>query len=360
MDFPRRKIVGRAAQHHPANRFLPTHVEETFDDREYDEELLADERKTPTQFIADDSQSIIAENNSPDVGFRWSINAYRGCEHGCAYCYARPTHEVFGLSAGLDFETRILVKHQAPALLRRELSRPSWRGEVIAMSGVTDCYQPGERRFRLTRGLLEVMNEANQPTGLITKNALVRRDIDLLAPMAERRLVHVFFSITTLDAELARKLEPRTSPPALKLAAVRALSDAGVPVGVMVAPVVPGLTDHEMAAILERAREAGAMSAGYVLLRLPLTVVPVFQAWLAENFPNKRERIESLIRSTRSGGLYQPQFGLRQRGDGPYAQQIAQNFQVFARKFGLDGRLPELDSVQFRPPRTSSGQMSLF
>lgn len=354
------KIPGRAAQHHPPNRFLPTHIEETFDDREYDEELLADGRKVATEFIADESRSIIAENNSPDVGFRWSINAYRGCEHGCAYCYARPTHEVFGLSAGLEFETKILVKHAAPALLRQELARPSWRGEVIAISGVTDCYQPAERRFRLTRGILEVMNEANQPTGLITKNGLVVRDIDLLAPMAERRLAHVFFSITTLDAELARTMEPRTSPPLKKLAAMKSLSEAGVPVGVMVAPVVPGLTDHEMPTILEAARESGARSAGYVLLRLPLTVVPVFRSWLAENYPDKLQRVESLIRSTRSGGLYQSQFGLRQRGAGEYAEQIGQNFKVFARKFGLDGRLPELDSSQFRPPRSASGQMTLF
>ena len=354
------KIAGRAAQHHPPNRFLPTHVEETFDDREFDDELLADARKVPMEFIADDSRSIIAENNSPDVGFRWSINAYRGCEHGCAYCYARPTHEVFGLSAGLDFETKVLVKHNAPALLRRELARPSWRGEVIAISGVTDCYQPAERRFRLTRGILEVMNEANQPTGLITKNGLVVRDVDLLAPMAERRLAHVFFSITTLDAELARTMEPRTSPPAKKLAAMKTLSESGVPVGVMVAPVVPGLTDHEMPLILEAARAAGAGSAGYVLLRLPLTVVPVFRSWLAENYPDKRDRVESLIRSTRGGGLYQPQFGLRQRGAGEYAGQIGQNFQVFSRKFGLDGRLPPLDSSQFRPPRSASGQMTMF
>lgn len=354
------RIAGRAAQHHPPNRFLTTHLEETFDDRQYEEELLADERKIPAELIADASQTIITENNSPDVGFRWSINAYRGCEHGCAYCYARPTHEVFGLSAGLDFETKIFVKHNAAALLRRELARPSWRGDVIAVSGVTDCYQPAERRFRLTRALLEVMSEANQPVGLITKNALVRRDLDLLASMAQRRLVHVFLSITTLDAELARRMEPRTSPPAMKLAAAKALSDAGVPVGVMVAPVVPGLTDHEMPGILQAAREAGARSAGYVLLRLPLTVVPVFQAWLTGNFPDKRERVESLIRSTRGGGLYQPQFGLRQRGDGPYAAQIAQSFQVFARKFALDRPLPELDSSQFRPPRDTSGQMSLF
>lgn len=354
------RSVGRAAQHHPPNRFLTTHLEETFDDRQHDEELLADERKTPTQFIADAAQTIITENNSPDLGFRFTINAYRGCEHGCAYCYARPTHEVFGLSAGLDFETKVFVKHAAAELLRGELSRPSWRGEVITISGVTDCYQPAERRFRLTRGLLEVMSEANQPTSIITKNALVRRDLDLLASLAERRLAHVFLSVTTLDAELARRMEPRTSPPAMKLAAMKALSEAGVPVGVMVAPVVPGLTDHEMAGILKAARDAGARSAGYVLLRLPLTVAPVFQTWLAENFPDKRERVESLIRATRGGGLYQPQFGLRQRGDGPYAAQIAQSFQVFARKFALDEPLPKLDGSRFRPPRNGAGQMSLF
>ncbi|HVX12612.1 MAG TPA: PA0069 family radical SAM protein [Pirellulales bacterium] len=360
MEPHRPRIVGRAAQHHPPNRYLPTHLEETFDGREYDEELLSDERKTPTQFIADASQSILTENNSPDVGFRWSINAYRGCEHGCAYCYARPTHEVFDLSAGLDFETKIFVKHDAPALLRRELTRPGWQAESITMSGVTDCYQPAERHFRLTRGLLEVMNEANQPVGIITKNGLVRRDLDLLASMAERRLVHVFLSVTTLDAELARTMEPRTSPPVKRLAAIKALSEAGVPVGVMVAPIVPGLTDHETAAILEAARDAGARSAGYVLLRLPLSVEPVFRTWLAENFPNQRDRVESLIRSTRGGGLYQSQFGLRQRGAGPYADQIAQNFKIFVRKFGLDQPLPEADSSQFRPPRSSSGQMSLF
>lgn len=353
-------IAGRAAQHQPPNRYLPMHVEETYDDLEADDELLVDGRTVPTQFIADATRSIITENNSPDVPFRWSINAYRGCEHGCAYCYARPTHEVFGLSAGLDFETKILVKHDAPALLREELARPSWKGEVITISGVTDCYQPAERRFRLTRGILEVMSEANQPVGLITKNALVTRDVDLLASMAERRLVHVFLSITTLDAELARTMEPRTSPPIKKLAAVKQLSDAGAPVGVMVAPVIPGLTDHEMAGILEAAAEAGARSAGYVLLRLPLTVKPVFRTWLAENYPNKLQRVESLIRSTRAGGLYQPEFGLRQRGAGEYAEQIGRNFKVFTHKFGLNRPLPKLDSSHFSPPRSASGQMTLF
>ena len=354
------KIAGRAAQIHPPNRFLPTHLEETFDDREYDDALLADERKVPTEFLPDRSRTIITENTSPDVGFRFSINPYRGCEHGCAYCYARPTHETLGLSAGLDFETKILVKHDAPALLRAELAKPSWQAEVISVSGVTDCYQPAERHYRLTRGLLEVMSEAHQPCGVITKNALLTRDLDIFASLAERRLVHVFLSITTLDAELARTMEPRTSPPERKLAAVRALASAGVPVGVMVAPIVPGLTDHELPAILQAAREAGASTAGYVLLRLPLSVAPVFQSWLAANYPDKQARIESLIRSTRGGNLYDSRFGERMHGLGNYAEQIAQNFRVFAHKAGLDGHLPELDRSQFRPPRAVSGQKTLF
>lgn len=354
------KIAGRAAQGHPPNRFSPTHVEETFDDREFDDDLLADERKLPTEFLPDRSRTIITENNSPDVGFRFSINAYRGCEHGCAYCYARPTHETLGWSAGLDFETKILVKHDAPALLRAELAKPSWQAEVISISGVTDCYQPAERRFRLTRALLEVLSEAHQPCGVISKNALVTRDLDVLVSLARRRLVHVFLSITTLDAELARTMEPRTSPPERKLAAIRRLAAAGVPVGVMVAPIVPGLTDHELPSILQAAREAGASTAGYVLLRLPLSVVPVFQSWLAANYPDKQARVESLIRSTRGGHLYDSRFGARMRGGGNYAEQIAQNFRVFARKAGLDGRLPELDRTQFRPPRPASGQKTLF
>ena len=354
------KIVGRAAQEHPPNRFLPTHTEETFDDREYDDALLADERKLRTEFLPDRSRSIITENNSPDVGFRFSINPYRGCEHGCAYCYARPTHETLGLSAGLDFETKILVKHDAPALLRAELAKPSWQAEVISISGVTDCYQPAERRFRLTRALLEVMSEAHQPCGVISKNALVTRDLDVLASLAQRRLVNVFLSITTLDAELARTMEPRTSPPERKLAAIRMLANSGVPVGVMVAPIIPGLTDHEVPAILQAAREAGASTAGYVLLRLPLSVVPVFRHWLAANYPDKQARVEAFIRSTRGGHLYDSRFGARMRGGGNYAEQIAQNFRVFARKAGLDGRLPELDRAQFRPPRQPSGQQTLF
>jgi DNA repair photolyase len=354
------KAAGRAAQKDPPNRFLSTHVEESFLDREHDEELLAARRVVPTEFLPDRSRTIINENKSPDVGFHYSVNAYRGCEHGCAYCYARPTHETLGLGAGLDFETKILVKYDAPALLRAELAKPGWQAETIVMSGVTDCYQPAERRLRLTRSLIEVMNEANQPLGIITKNALVTRDLDLLAPMAARRLAHVHISITTLNAELARSLEPRTSTPQAKLAAIRALAEAGVPVGVMTAPIIPGLNDHELPAILAAAREAGARAAGYVLLRLPLNVEPVFREWLAANIPDKQARIETLIRSTRDGKLSDAQFGRRLRGQGEYAAQIAQNFTVFRRKHGLDQPLPELDSSQFQPPRPASGQMTLF
>ncbi|HVX59631.1 MAG TPA: PA0069 family radical SAM protein [Pirellulales bacterium] len=351
---------GRGAEGDPPNRFIATHLEETFEDREHDEDLLADRRVVPTEFLPDNSRTIIRENDSPDIPFRYSINAYRGCEHGCAYCYARPTHETLGLGAGLDFETKVLVKHDAAALLRHELGRSGWRCETIVMSGVTDCYQPAERRFSLTRALLEVMNEANQPVGIITKNALVLRDLDLLAPMAARRLAHVYLSVTTLDADLARSLEPRTSSPAAKLAAIRTLSDAGVPVGVMTAPIIPGLNDHETPAILAAAREAGARSAGYVLLRLPLNVEPVFRQWLATHLPDKQARIEGLIRSTRQGKLNESQFGRRMRGHGEYAAQIARNFTVFRRKHGLDQPLPELDCSQFRPPRSPSGQMMLF
>ncbi|HXT58647.1 MAG TPA: PA0069 family radical SAM protein [Pirellulales bacterium] len=351
---------GRGAQQDPPNRFLSTRIEETFDDREHDEDLLADRRVMPTEFFPDRSRTIIRENQSPDVGFRYSINAYRGCEHGCAYCYARPTHETFGLGAGLDFETKILIKHEAPALLRKELAKPGWTAETIAMSGVTDCYQPAERRFRLTRALLEVLGEANQPVAIITKNALLTRDLDLLASMAARRLVHVYLSVTTLDAELARTLEPRTSPPHVKLAAIKSLSGAGVPVGVMVAPVIPGLTDHEAPAILEAAHEAGARTAGYTLLRLPLSVEPIFRDWLAAHAPDKQPRIEALIRSTREGKLNDAQFGRRMRGQGEYAAQIARNFAVFRRKYGLDQPLSELDRSQFQPLTPPSGQMSLF
>ncbi|MBI2825319.1 MAG: PA0069 family radical SAM protein [Planctomycetia bacterium] len=359
-DEPRTKFVGRGAQASPANRFEAVHAEADFEQIEADDDLLAPRRAVPTEFLADRSRSIIATNDSPDVGFRYSINAYRGCEHGCAYCYARPSHELLGMNAGLDFETKVMVKHDAPALLREALCRPAWTGEMIMMSGVTDCYQPAERRLRLTRGLLEVMLEARQSCGIITKNALVVRDLDILTEMAALNLVHVHISVTTLDADLVGVLEPRTSRPAARLEAIRRLTAAGVPVGVLVAPIIPGLTDHEPPQVLEAVAAAGAKTASYVLLRLPHTVRPVFLDWLAANRPAQYERVESRIRATRDGKLYNSAFGERQRGRGKYAEQIAQNFRVFKKKYGLDGSLPPLDTSLFHPPRAASGQMNLF
>lgn len=353
-------FVGRGATVSPGNRFEAIHLADDFEQLAEDDDLLAAERRVPTQFFVDASQSIIAKNDSPDVFFDYSVNAYRGCEHGCAYCYARPGHEYLGFNAGLDFETRIMVKLDAAKLLREELCRSSWKGELIVMSGVTDCYQPAERRFGLTRSLLEVMLEARQATGIITKNALVTRDVDLLAQLAAMNLVRVHLSLTTLDQELARKLEPRTSTPAAKLEAVRKLSAAGVPVGVMIAPVVPGINDHEIPKILAAAAEAGARHAGFVLLRLPYAVKPIFLQWVAEHYPDKRDRVEALIRDTRDGELYQTDFRVRQRGTGRYAEQIEQSFAVFARKHGLDRPMPEYDFSHFRPPRPASGQMNLF
>jgi DNA repair photolyase len=359
-DHPPRRFVGRGSAITPANRFVARQTVANHEQLAADDELLADERVLPTQFLPDRSQSLISENDSPDIPFRFSINPYRGCEHGCVYCYARPGHEYLGFNAGLDFETKVLVKHDAPRLLRQELCRPAWKGDTLAISGVTDCYQPAERRFRLTRGLIEVLLEARQAFGIVTKNALVLRDLDLLRPLAERNLVHVNFSITTLDAELARTMEPRTSTPAAKLRAIRALTDAGVPTRVMVSPVVPGLTDREVPAILRAASEAGARSAGYILLRLPLAVRPIFQDWLARTRPDAVGRIETLIRATRGGRMNDAQFGRRMQGQGEYAEQLLRTFRVFARRHGLDGPMPDLDHSLFQPPRSPSGQGLLF
>jgi len=319
-----------------------------------------EERRLPTVFLPNETRRIITENDSPDVPFRYSINPYRGCEHGCAYCYARPGHETLGMNAGLDFETRILVKYDAPQLLRGELAARGWRGDPLTMSGVTDCYQPAEREFKLTRGCLQVMLEAQQAVGIITKNVLVLRDMDILAPLARENLAHVYLSITTLDAHLARRLEPRTASPQAKLRAIRELSAAGVPVGVMTAPIIPGLNDHEMPAILAAAKEAGAMSAGYVLLRLPFAVRPIFEDWLTNHYPDKADRVLALIRSTRAGQMNNHEWGKRMRGEGPYAEQIQHSFKIFRAKHGLDRPLAPLDTTRFCPPQPSTGQLRLF
>lgn len=359
-DSRNRTLIGRGAKINPPNRFEIIHTEADHEQIGNDDDFFDGLSRPKTIYLPDASQSLITSNNSPDVPFRFSINPYRGCEHGCAYCYARPGHEMLGMNAGLDFETRILVKYEAPALLRAELGRKGWQGEQITMSGVTDCYQPAERSLKLTRGCLEVMVEARQAVGIITKNALVTRDLDLLAQLARERLVHVYLSITTLDDTLARKLEPRTATPQARLRAVRALADAGVPVGVMTAPVIPGLNDEEVPVLLDAAREAGAMSAGYVLLRLPFAVRPIFENWVTEHYPDKAERILARIRATRDGRMNDSTWGQRMRGVGQYAEQIEQTFKVFRKKLGLEGPLPELDCGKFQPPQPTSGQLRLF
>ena len=344
----------------PPNRFDRVHREADFEHLEWDEEYLHDLEHRRIEYLFDASQSIISENNSPDIPFRYSLNPYRGCIHACPYCYARNTHEYVGFNAGLDFETKILVKQDAPALFRSFLMRTSWKPEWIAFSGVTDCFQPAERQFRLTRQCLETAWEFRQPVGIVTKNALVLHDLDLLAQLASENLVNVFLSVTTLDPELARTMEPRTSIPAARLRAIRTLAEAGVPVGVMTAPLIPGLNDSEVPALLEAASEAGARFASYVLLRLPLTVEPVFRDWLEHNVPDKQEKIEARIRETRGGDLNSARFGERMRGSGELAEQIRSMFRVFAARHGLARRPPALDTTKFRRPETNPRQLRLF
>ncbi|MEX2118246.1 MAG: PA0069 family radical SAM protein [Pirellulales bacterium] len=351
---------GRGSHINPPNRFERTHSEADYEHFECDPSELEQLDRPRTEYLPDDSQSVVTENDSPDVPLRYSLNPYRGCSHGCSYCFARPTHEYLGFSAGLDFETKVLVKHKAPLLFREFLSRPAWRPEPIMLSGVTDCYQPAERELKLTRQCLEVALEARQPIGIITKNALVLRDLDLLSQMATLEIVQVNLSVTTLDASLGRTMEPRTSAPAARLRAIRELSSAGVPVRALLAPIIPGLNDSEIPAILQAVREAGAGAAGYVLLRLPLTVEPVFREWLARTQPNKCEHVESLIRQTRGGKMNESQWRVRMVGTGPLAEQIGSLFKVFSARYQLDQGLGDLDCSKFRCPPAASGQLRLF
>lgn len=307
-----------------------------------------DDPDPKTQFLRDHSQTIISHNDSPDIPFNASINPYRGCEHGCAYCYARPTHEYLGFAAGLDFETKIMVKENAPELLRKELSSERWQPQVLAMSGVTDCYQPAERRLQITRRCLAVLAEFRNPVEIITKNHLVTRDVDLLRELAAHNAVAVNLSINSLDSELARRLEPRAASPNHRLAAVETLAKAGIPVGVLVAPVIPALNDHEMSAVLQRAKEAGARWTGTEVLRLPLTVAPVFEQWLEREFPQKKEKVLNRIRAIRGGRLNDPRFGSRLRGEGIFAEQISQMFHVSRRRAGIPEDPPELSVAHFR------------
>ncbi len=337
-------IRGRGAAGNPGNRFEVLQYEKGPDD------CLEDSPAPATQFLRDASRSLITFNDSPDVGFDASINPYRGCEHGCVYCYARPTHEYLGFSAGLDFETRILVKEDAAELLRRELSSPRWQPRVLGLSGVTDPYQPIERRLELTRRCLQVLAEFRNPVTVITKNRLVTRDVDALGELARHQSAAVFLSVTTLDGELARKLEPRASQPAGRLAAVAELAAAHIPVGVLVAPVIPGLTDHEVPAIIDAARQAGAEFAGYVVLRLPFAVKDLFEKWLEQHFPEKKDKVLGRIRELRGGKLNDARFGSRMRGEGVLAGAIKDLFHLACRKAGMRGRGPALSTAAFRRP----------
>lgn len=352
MASKRPVIRGRGAAENPPNRF------ETLSYVRDPDDVDAESPAPETQFVKDPSRSLIAYNESPDVGFEASINAYRGCEHGCSYCYARPTHEYLGFSAGLDFETKILVKENAPALLRRELSSPRWKPQPLAISGVTDPYQPVERHLRLTRSCLEVLATFRNPVVIITKNSLVTRDLDLLTELARHRAAAVYLSITTLDASLARTMEPRTSHPTRRLAAIEALAHAAVPVGVMVAPVIPGLTDHEMPAIIAAAARAGATFAGYIPLRLPHAVAPLFEAWLSQHHPGKKDRVLNRIRAIRGGRLNDPRFGSRMKGEGNFAKQMEDLFTLACRKAGLADRNLNLSTAAFHHPAPT--QPSLF
>ncbi len=344
----------------PPNRFEKTRSEPDLEHLEWDQEYLSQLHERKVEYLTDTSKTIISENNSPDIPFRYSLNPYRGCVHGCAYCYARNSHEYLGFNAGLDFETRIVVKHDAARLFREFLSNDAWQPEEVVFSGVTDCYQPAERQFRLTRQCLEVALECRLPVGIVTKNALVVRDLDLLRELASRRLVHVNVSVTTLDAELARVMEPRTSIPSARLRAVEMLVQAGIPTRVMVAPIIPGLNDSEIPAILEAAKAAGALGASWILLRLPMTVEPVFQEWLSRTQPLKAAKIEGLIRETRGGKLSSSDWGQRMVGTGQIAEQIQKLFRVFVQKYKLDQPFPPHDFSQFRPSKPRSGQLRLF
>jgi DNA repair photolyase len=345
---------GRGSASNPHIRFEKLTVE-------LEPEALVDEDGEPirprTQFLRDDSQSVIAYNKSPDIPFSAGLNPYRGCEHGCAYCFARPYHEYLGFSAGLDFETKIVVKERAPELLRAELSRKKWVPQPISLSAASDCYQPVERRLELTRRCLAVLAEFRNPVGIITKNHLVTRDIDYLAELAKYNAAHVCISLTTLDPNLAKTLEPRASPPSRRLAAIEELSAAGIPVIALTAPLIPGLNDHEVPELLAQAARAGARTAGYTIVRLPWAVAPLFAEWLDRHAPGHKDKILSRIQSMRGGKLYDAKWGVRLKGEGILAEQIKALFTMARRKAGFRDDLPELSTAAFRVP---TDQMSLF
>lgn len=354
-------LRGRGAQQNPSGRF---EKHERAQDAEALDALIEAgeeeaEKQVRTEVFKDASRRVVSTNDSPDVGMEATVNPYRGCEHGCIYCYARPTHEYLGLSAGTDFETKIFVKEDAPALLRKELAARGWVPKTVTLSGITDPYQPLEKTLRVTRGCLEVLRDFRNPAVIITKNAMVTRDVDLLAEMAAYQGIAVSLSITTLDAHVARVMEPRASTPSLRLKAVEALAARGVPVGIMMGPVVPGLTEHEIPAILKAAAEAGARSAHYTMLRLPYGVKDLFEAWAREHFPDRADKMLNRVRSMRGGKLYDAAFGTRMRGTGLHADHIAQMFALYKKQYGLN-RGAALSVAGFRVPEEANGQMRLF
>jgi DNA repair photolyase len=350
-------VRGRGARTNATGRF-ESQVREAFDDGWTLDDV--EPVQLTTTVSPEKAKVIITRNDSPDVGFSASINPYRGCEHGCIYCYARPAHAYMGLSPGLDFESKLFFKPEAARLLERELSRPTYVPEVIHIGGNTDPYQPQERRLRVTRQVIEVLSRFNHPFSVISKSTLILRDLDLIAPMAQRNLVRVAISITTLDRKLARSMEPRAATPEKRLHAVKRLSDAGVPTVVMFAPCIPGLNDHEIEAVLERSAAAGARGAGYVALRLPLEIADLFQEWLATDHPDRTSRVMSLVRQMRGGKTYDSQWGRRMKGEGPIAALTSRRFAVAKARYGLASKLPPLDLGAFRVPPKAGDQIDLF
>jgi len=350
---------GRGAVSNRTGRFEKHTGQAIHDGWVRDEELLSPP-KLQTTLTKDTTKTIIARNTSPDVPFDRSINPYRGCEHGCVYCFARPTHAYLGLSPGLDFETKLLYKPEAARLLERELRKSSYQCKTMAMGTNTDPYQPVEKTLRLTRGILEVLSAFNHPVGIVTKSALVLRDLDILGPMAEKGLAQVCVSVTTLDHRLANTLEPRASTPTKRLAAIRILADAGVPCGVMAAPVIPALNDHELESILTAAHDAGATLASYILLRLPLEIAGIFKEWLETHEPNKAKYVMSLLAKTRGGKVYQSEFGTCMKGTGEYAALLKNRFELMCNRLGYNDQRFELDTSQFCAALQKDGQLALF
>ena len=354
IDSARRR--GRGAQSNSSGRYEPE-ARVAFDDGW---QSLEDLPVFKTSVSIDTSRKVIARNDSPDIGFDRSINPYRGCEHGCVYCFARPTHAYLGLSPGLDFESKLLAKPDAPALLEKELSAPDYEPRMIAIGTNTDAYQPIERDMKIMRGILEVLERVGHPVGIVTKSALVTRDIDILARMAKRNLAKDALSVTTLDAKLARTMEPRASTPPKRLEAIRLLAEAGIPTTVMVAPIIPALNDSEIERILDAAAHAGAKEASYVLLRLPLEVRDLFREWLMANYPDRYRHVFTLIRDMRGGRDYDSQWGTRMKGTGPMAWMIGRRFEIACEKLGLNKRRSKLTTDHFDKPKRNGQQLSLF